>query len=560
MPPLVLDAGSCSAAGRRARNEDACVVVTPTTEQHADYGALAAVADGVGGLPAGDAAARAAVNTLRDSFYAAPDTWALERALASAFEAAHQAVLRDGEPGRATTLSALALQRRRFAFAHAGDSRVWLYRDTKLTPLTRDHRVAHAHIGSQVTRALGLDEHVQIDTGHSELAVGDVFVLTTDGVHDALNGGALLAVLQARAGAQETAEALVNRALAAGAEDNASACVVRVLALPDARESDLVAAAGDLPIAPPPAVGEVRDGFLIEAHVRESRSALLLRALDTEGGDAVALKFPSPREADAPGFAQTFLREEWLGRRLSHPHLVQTLPLRPGRRTQLYSVMAYHEGETLDALVRRQRGVSVRLALKLALELLDALDYLHRKGVLHRDVKPENILIDARHDLRLIDLGSTRIERLSEDADALVGTPSYLAPELFRGARASEASDVYAAGVTLYEMLTQRYPYGEIEPFSRPAFARLIPPERYNPDVPPWLSCVLVKALAAEPAARYARAADFAQALREGPAHATTLALTKPPLTERVSASGWRLLFTLSLLLNLVLALWLVLR
>jgi len=560
MAAPVLDAGSASLTGRRPNNEDACLTVTPSTAAHAAYGALLAIADGVGGLPDGAGAATSALNSLRESYYASPETWGLEHAIKESFVTANQAVITGGERGRATTLSALVLRARRWLVGHVGDTRVWLARDGRLQQLTRDHHLPHADIGALITRACGLDDAINVDIRHGELAEGDVFLLTSDGVHESLNTAAMLAVIQASASAQEIAEQLAQRALAAGSHDNASACVVRVEQLPAETENDVIEGLIALPIGAPPAVGELLDGFRIEARLHEGRMSALYKALDEESNRVVVLKFPNPRHAEDARFVECFLREEWLGKRIDSPRIVKVVALRTGRRSRLYSVLEYHSGETLAERIRRKRGLTVRETLAFAKQLLTALDHLHRKGVVHRDVKPENVLIDEHNHLRLIDLGVSRIERLHEKSDAggsPVGTPSYMAPELFAGQPADERADVYSAGVTFYEMLTQHFPYGEIEAFSHPRFNRPAPPERYNPDVPLWLSAALQRACAADPGERFANVVDFAATLANPKPQ--PLAARKPPLLDRIPPQRWRMLFLWLLALDLVaLLMWLL--
>ena len=119
------------------------------------------------------------------------------------------------------------------------------------------------------------------------------------------------------------------------------------------------------------------------------------------------------------------------------------------------------------------------------------------------------------------------------------------------GKEADERADVYSAAVTIYEMLTGKYPYGEIEPFTHPSYSHFIPPERYNPDVPPWLSEMLRKACIPDPDQRYPHAADFAAALNNPPQN--NLPQRKPPLLERIRPEHWKILFVISLLINLLL-------
>lgn len=549
---LRIDAAAASLTGKRSANDDVCSITVPSAARLQDYGALIAIADGVGGLPAGDRAANAATEAFRASYYASPESWGLERALRISMEAANAAVLAAGEGG-ATTLSAAVLCNRRIGIAHVGDTRVWRYRAGALQLLTRDHQRPHRDIGTILTRACGFDETINCDITIEELAVGDLLLLTSDGIHGILNAATIAAAAVQAATAQLLVDALTQQALAQGSSDNVSACAVRIEALPPAIAADVTQTVGRLRIRAAPAVGATIDGFRIDALLHQGRMSTLFKATDLDANEVVALKFPNPQYADDASFVEGFLREEWIGRRIESAYVVKAFALPSGRRTQLYSALAYHEGETLAQRIKHKQGLSIRETLTLAAQLLTAVDHLHRKGVIHRDIKPENILIDAQHQLRLLDLGVSRIERFSDGHELLdVGTANYRAPELFQGKPASEASDVYAAGVTLYEMLTQRFPYGEIETFSHPKFSRAVSPERYNPEVPLWLSRIVLKACAAEPHARFAHAVDLQAALaRPAPELSTR---RSPPLLERISPQAWRALFFLSLLANLLLA------
>jgi protein phosphatase len=550
---LILDAGFSSLQGKRRANEDCCLVITPSTGQHQEYGALLAVADGVGGMPGGAEAADSAIATLRDCYYATPETWSSERALKDCFTAVNRAVLTGAPQGRATTLSALVLRNRRWALAHVGDTRVWLYRNQQLTQLTVDHRRSHADIGSVVTRACGLDVMLNADVASNELMQGDVFLITTDGVHEILAAETLAAILKHETqSAQEIAESLTQQALEKGSTDNVSVCVMRVVQLPPETVADIGASVTALPIRPLPKTGDVVDGFLIGERLHHGRMSTLFAAQDTENQQAVALKFPNPRFADDAAFVDYFMREEWIGRRIESPCIVKILPVPPGRRSALYSVMMLHTGETLAARIKRKSGLAVADTQDIAQQILTGIDHLHRKGVIHRDIKPENILIDENQQVRLLDLGVSRIERMDSPASATpIGTPSYMAPEIIAGNDADERADVYSAAVTIYEMLTGKFPYGEIEPFTHPSFNRFVPPERYNPDIPSWLSDVLRKACAPDPHQRYPHAADFAVALSQ-PGQPRT-GQRKPPLLKRIRPEHWKALFVISLLANLLL-------
>ena len=200
---------------------------------------------------------------------------------------------------------------------------------------------------------------------------------------------------------------------------------------------------------------------------------------------------------------------------------------------------------------------------ELGTRILKGLAALHRLSIVHRDIKPDNLHVDAEGRLRILDLGvaaadsqhdGQKFEEINNP-----GTPSYMAPEL-HGARptpAGEQTDLYAVGVTLYQLLTRKYPYGEIEPFQTPKFGDPEPPTRYRPDIPAWLESVLLKAVAREPKARFETAEEFLLALERG-AHRPLVVPRKSPLLARDPQLGLKLLAAVSLVANLLM-LWLLL-
>ena len=186
-------------------------------------------------------------------------------------------------------------------------------------------------------------------------------------------------------------------------------------------------------------------------------------------------------------------------------------------RAHLYYLMSWHPGETLRAALARGHRYATHELVGIGRELLRHVGALHRLGIVHRDLKPDNIHVDRDGQLRLLDLGVA-----ASDGDDLreinnPGTPSYMAPELFGDtAQADAGTDLYACGVTLYELLTRKYPYGEIEAFQRPRFGAPVAPTRYRPDTPAWLEAVLLKACARDAKDRFETAEEFRLELERG--------------------------------------------
>lgn len=550
---LRVSLGHASAQGPRPRNEDFVGAATPEGEELEAKGMLLAVADGVGGHAHGREAAEQTVRSLLADYFSTPQTWSVDKSVDTVLGAVNRWLLGQSAKAReyagmATTLTAVVLRGRRYHVAHVGDSRAYRWRAGELLRLTEDHTWAHPEFDNVLRRAIGLEARLLVDHDDGELAAGDRFVLATDGVWTTLGDAGIAAVLQAQPDAQRAADALAQGALRRGATDNATALVANVDALPADNLRDRLADSHRLPLPPRLKPGQAIDGLRVEEVLHESRVTLLYRVTRLSSGEALVLKTLRP-EADDDEAVSALVREEWLARRVPGKGFPRVCD---HARAHLYYLMSWHEGETLKASLARGHRYEAHELVGIGRALLRRLAVLHRLGIVHRDIKPDNVHIDRSGELRLLDLGvaATDAEDLAEINNP--GTPSYMAPELFAGAQASESSDLYACGVTLYELLTRKYPYGEVEPFQHPRFAAPVPPTRYRPDTPEWLESVLLKACAREAQDRFETAEEFLLALERG-ASRPLATRRRVPLLERNPRLALKIVATLSLALNVVL-------
>ena len=553
---LQITVGESSVKGPRERNEDYTSVVTPSAAQLAIKGALVAVADGVSGNAGGGEAAEMTVRTVSADYYATPDTWQTHAALDKVLTAANRWVLAQAAANRdmagmATTLSLLVLKGQRYVLAHVGDTRIYRLRSKVLEQLTNDHVWDRPDMRHVLKRAIGLDRNLTVDFAEGLLEVGDVFVIMSDGVWEPLGDQAIHHGMMLYDSPQLISEHFTKLALEKGGQDNATALVVRIDAVGSDSLAELLSDAKNLPVPAKLKVGEILDGFTIESILHDSRATVLYKVRN-QSGQLFVLKTLQPILANDADSCQALMNEEWLAKRVVSQCVPQVLPLNIEQRKHLYYVMTWHEGATLQQRLENGHHFTVNGVAKVGADLLRGLSMLHRLNILHRDIKPANIHIGADQRLRILDLGVALNTTVSTpEAMENPGTPSFMAPELFEGNGATIATDVYAAGVTLYYLLTRKYPYGEIEPFQKPRFGEPIRPTRYRPEIPSWLENIILKAIAVDTAKRFETSDEMLIALEHG--ELRPIAMQKTPLIARARLVKWQWLAIFSLMLNFLL-------
>jgi len=547
---LQLSFGEASATGPRQENQDAIRVVTPAPALAASKGYLFALADGVSQCADGGLAARSTLQALALDYYSTPETWAVAQSLERLL-IAHNRWLQANGGGQPllTTLTALVLRGRRFTLAHVGDCRAYRWQAGLLERLTEDHVWEQPGMQHVLKRALGLDQHLVVDYLDGELREGESFLLVSDGVWAVLGDSGIQRILHDEADPSAATQALVSAAHLAGSQDNASALLVRAESLPQGALSDALAQLEHWPLPPKLREGQDFEGWQIERLLAESRQSMVYRVRDAQSRRWLLKTLP-PSRYDEPHAGSALLLEEWFLRRVAGRHFPEVHPL--PQRQHLYYVQREYSGQTLAEHLRLSGPLGLPEWLDIAPRLLRALGMLHRRNILHRDLKPENLLWGDDGELRVLDFGLAYCPGLSQDeAHALPGTPSYIAPEAFAGAAPSPQQDLYAAGITLYHLLTGHYPYGEIEAFQHPRFGTPTPASRYRPDLPSWIDDLLGKAVAAVPAERYETAEEWLLVLEQG--ERQTLAVRPRPLLEREPLKVWRGMALFSLALNLLL-------
>lgn len=553
---LLVAGGYESEAGVRPDNQDFAGIYSATELERTRHGMIAAVADGVGGAKGGRIAAELAVRALIDGLYCQPDTIGVAAAAQKAMGPYNRWLCAMGRSDTmehaATTFTACVLKGRKGHVLHVGDSRAWHFRDGRLTQLTQDHTRSHPDQRHILYRALGIEERLRLDHHEVALAEHDRILLTTDGVHGTLSARRIEKLLGARNSADADAAAIVEAALGAGSQDNATAVVLDVIALPAIGHDSLAGDIGRLPILPPPEEGDSVDGFRLETLLSDGRYTKLFRAVDTASGQTVVVKFPKPTLLSESGAKLAFTREILVGSRVSSPFVGDVIAVSQERQSRLYGVQPFYEGQTLEQ--RLSSPISLEEGLSIAIRLTRAVAALHKRDIIHRDIKPENVILTNDGGLKLVDLGVARLPRLDEFAQNEVpGTPSYLAPEMYTGNLGDEQTDLFALGVTCWRLFTGRYPYGEIEAFSRPRFRRPELPSTHRTELPAWLDSTLMRCVAIDPDERFGDTVELLRTL-EGGAAVARVNQRFVPLIERDPARFWQLI-SLILFIALIVAL-----
>ncbi len=553
---LAISLGQHSDRGCKPANQDFHGACVPTDVLLASKGIAIALADGISSSEVSHVASESAVASFLSDYFCTSDAWSVKQSAQRVLVAInswlhaqtrHSPHRYDRDRGYVCTFSALVLKSASAHLFHVGDARIYRLRDGDLEQLTEDHRVRVSADTSYLGRALGIDRHLEIDYRTLPLAVGDLFLLVTDGVYEHI-AARDVAQLVAEHGddLDVAARQIVEQALANGSDDNLTAQLVRIDSLPEKAADDVQRQLGDLALPPLLEPRMQFDGYRIvrELHV-SSRSHVHL-AVDEASGATVVLKTPSMDLRGDAAYLERFLVEEWIARRLDNPHVVKACPP-PRQRRYLYTVSEFIDGQTLAQWMLDHPQPDLETVRGIVEQIARGLRAFHRLEMLHQDLRPQNLMIDATGTLKLIDFGSTRVAGLAErnapgTQDSLLGTAAYTAPEYFLGEAGTPRSDQYSLAVIAYQLLSGRLPYGADVARARTTAAqkRLCyqPLRHAQRDIPAWIDEVLGKALHPDPSRRYAELSEFVFELRQpNPAF---LNRARPPLLERNPLLFWK--------------------
>lgn len=569
MAELRIRYGKQSLAGVKSENQDALGCSVPDSPAMLEHkGIVCAIADGISRSEQAREASHAAVQGFIADYFSTPDSWSVKQSGGKVLTAINvwlcgqNQAFRDNIRGLATTFSGVVLKSSTVHCFHVGDSRIYRLREGELEQVTVDHRIRLSADTEYLGRALGVDYALDIDYKALDLKSGDSFVLMT-GVYEFVSEHTLMTLLESKPDPDTACEQICQQALDNGSRDNLSCQWLIVDSVPEPRADEVFARLTALPFPPPLSEGMVLDGYRVVRTIHESSTSQLYQAADIDSGKQVVIKTPSVNFEDDPAYLERFQLEEWIGRRIEHPHVVRTIEqTRP--RQCLYYLMEYVGGKTLEQILDDSGPLDLQRIRRLVPQIISGLRAFHRLDMLHQDIKPGNILVTPEGSAKLIDFGSTRIAGIADIATPierkrLLGTKQFTAPEYLVGESGSTRSDQFSLAAVIYQLLSGRLPYGESygKIHSKKQLDKLqyTPLRVYRDDIPHWVDKALRRALAINPAQRYQKLSELEADLKKpNPAY---LREEQVPLIERHPLAFWRGLSVVLLLGHLVwLYLW----
>ncbi|MDT8281311.1 MAG: bifunctional protein-serine/threonine kinase/phosphatase [Gammaproteobacteria bacterium] len=522
---LKISLGQCSNKGIKDHNEDFYGAYIPQGSTLDNKGIACAIADGMGSCANAQEASEHCVKSFLNDYFSTPETWSVKSSGAKVLTAINNWLLSNGNKdqanGMVTTFSAIVLKSTTAHIFHVGDSRIYRFRRhdnlADLELITTDHRVWISDKKNYLSRAMGIDSHLDIDYRTLSIEQGDEFLMTTDGIHDYLNDQQLKDHLKSDSCIEVKADKIVMHALELKSHDNVTCQIVKIENLPSQDANEIYNELTRLPFPPHLDPGMIMDGYEILEEVHASTTSQLYKVRDIESKKMFMMKTPSVNYSDDPAYIERFYLEEWAGKRIQSDAVLKIIE-QPRQRNFLYFIMEYIDGITLKQWTEQHPSPDIERVIEITNKIIKGLRVFHRLEMLHRDLKPENIMITTHGVVKIIDFGSVKIAGIQEintpvERLEVLGTKNYTAPEYLLGMEGSNRSDIYSLGVLVYNLLTGQLPYGE--KMSRNLNWRTLNKIKYessilhNPMIPLWMDGAIHKAVKKDPRSRYITFSEF---------------------------------------------------
>lgn len=559
---LQINSGHYSIAGEKPNNEDSCGIEIPDEPLLTTKGIAVVVADGMSASDDGKQASEGCVRSFLSDYFSTPETWSVRNSGQKILSALNRWLHGQGQrqyqssQGMVTTISALVFKSNTAYIFHVGDTRIYRVRGNDIEQLTNDHRYVVSKEKSYLSRALGIDLRVDIDYKTIPLEVGDIFIQLTDGVYEFITDHNIKnTLIKNKTNLEYASKKIIEIASNNKSDDNLTCQIVEITHLPNENESEFYEKLIELPFPPTLETGLILDGYKVIRHMFSNKRTEVYLVKDTETNENIVMKAPSVNYQDDPEYINQFLHEEWAGKRINNPHVLKVLDIKR-KRTALYYITEYIEGSSLRQWLDDSPRPDLNLVRSFSKQIERGLRAFHRLEMIHQDLKPENILIDKNNTLKIIDFGSAKIAGIEEiylpiEANNILGTINYSAPEYHIGGSGSNRSDIFSLGVIIYEMLSGHLPYGKEMSAKNIKRARYISLKHYNPEIPIWVDKAVEKAVNINPENRFSILSEFTYALNKP--DSSLINNDYVPLIKRNPVRTWQIISIFLAILNMVL-------
>jgi len=501
---------------------------------------IGVVCDGVGSAKEAKNASKRVVDYMISSFKQAPKSWDIQKSIKIFINNINSILYKEGikeynSPEFVTTLSLVIIQGNRLYGANVGDSPIYLLREDNLSKLSFDHTLEKSHI---LTQAIGLDKEIEPYIFENFIKEKDTILLCSDGLSEVLEEKEIKNRLK------YDASSIVKYACNKVKDyllDDASAVVIKIESI----DKKNILKKLDLKIPKSLKKEQIIDGYKLIKPLSKNKRTWLVYKKDRY----YVMKFPPIEAIFDQELLDLFIKEAWNASRLKAGFFPKAVI--PKNRSFRYYIMEYIEGKNLKEAIKK-RALKIEEAISLAKFLIKSSKYLLKYNLVHGDIKPENIIVyekRGKKEFKLVDFGSI-VEIFSITNKA--GTPSYLAPERFKNESINESTEIFAIGVTLYEVLTKKYPYGEIEPFSNPIFKKAKRIKELNQVIPEWFEAVILRAIEIDKTKRYQHYSQMDYELNNS-SNVKPYFDPNAPLIEREPLKVYKSAFIISFLLNILL-------
>ncbi|GAA3924977.1 bifunctional protein-serine/threonine kinase/phosphatase [Litoribacillus peritrichatus] len=560
---LQVTIGQGSDAGIKPVNQDFHGAYTPKEPLLSTKGIAIALADGISSSDVSQVASETAVKSFLEDYFSTSQAWSVKTSALKVLSATNSWLFAqtrcspdrfNKDKGYVCTFSALIFKSSQAHIFHTGDSRIYRQAGQRLEQLTTDHRRQAPEGQHYLTRALGIHETLDLDYHSLTIETGDTFLLMTDGVYEFVSDKSILqAIAQNKEDLNAAAEDILNVAREAGSDDNLTIQIARIENLPTPHIEEVQQQIDELPFPPQLQTRMQFDGYDIIRDIYISSRSHVHLAIDQTSQEKVVIKAPSAEMRENKAYLESFMMEDWIAQRVNHAHVLKAIPV-ARRKNYLYTVTEFIDGCSLRQWMLDHPKPTLDQVRNIIEQTALGLQAFHRQEMVHQDLRPNNIMIDATGTVKIIDFGATKVAGISEIAhsnEGLVGTVQFSAPEYFITQSGDHRSDIYSLGVIAYQMLCGDLPYGtSVAKLRKPSDLRKLQyrslQERNN-IVPTWVDDAIKKAVHPHNIKRYQDVSEFVYDLHHP--NKTFIAKTKPPLIERDPILFWQ---TIALLLLMV--------